>query len=268
MSTLKKVNYKASVLIANYNNQKYLVDCIDSILNQSYKNIEIIVLDDSSNDNSFEILKRYKDKIILLKKKNSKTNIASYDQTESYHECLKIASGEIIFLCDSDDFFAEKKIENIIKKFEDNNESKIIFDLPIYKYDNNIVYKKLKKKFYKSFWPNIFPTSCISIKREDFVNNFAYLSCQEFPDIWLDFRLIVLSEYKYKDNTVYLNENLTYYRQTKTSISSKFKFLSEIWWKRRYQAHDYIKFFFKRNKIRFKPNTDYIVTKLINRFFK
>ena len=54
MSTLK-VNYKASVLIANYNNQKYLVDCIDSILNQSYKNIEIIVLDDSSNDNSFEI---------------------------------------------------------------------------------------------------------------------------------------------------------------------------------------------------------------------
>ena len=51
-----------------------------------------------------------------------------------------------LFLCDSDDFFAEKKIENIIKKFEDNNESKIIFDLPIYKYDNNIVYKKLKKK--------------------------------------------------------------------------------------------------------------------------
>ena len=98
MSTLKKVNYKASVLIANYNNQKYLVDCIDSILNQSYKNIEIIVLDDSSNDNSFEILKRYKDKIILLKKKNSKTNIASYDQAESYHECLKIASGEIIFV--------------------------------------------------------------------------------------------------------------------------------------------------------------------------
>ena len=72
MSTLKKVNYKASVLIANYNNQKYLVDCIDSILNQSYKNIEIIVLDDSSNDNSFEILKRYKDKIILLKKREFK----------------------------------------------------------------------------------------------------------------------------------------------------------------------------------------------------
>ena len=61
--------------------------------------------------------------------------------------------------------FLQKKIENIIKKFEDNNESKIIFDLPIYKYDNNIVYKKLKKKFYKSFWPNIFPTSCIAIKR-------------------------------------------------------------------------------------------------------
>ena len=68
MSTLKKVNYKASVLIANYNNQKYLVDCIDSVLNQSYKNIEIIVLDDSSYDFLLKYLKRYKDKIILLKK--------------------------------------------------------------------------------------------------------------------------------------------------------------------------------------------------------
>ena len=268
MSTLEEVNYKASVLIANYNNQKYLADCIDSILKQTYKNIEIIVLDDSSNDNSYEILKKYKDKIILVKKKNPKINIASYDQAKSYHECLKIASGEIIFLCDSDDFFAEKKIENIMKKFENNNNNKIIFDLPIYKYDNRIVFKKFKKKFYKSFWPNIFPTSCIAIKRDDFVNNFSYFSYQDFPDVWLDFRMVVLSEYIYKRNTIHLDENLTYYRQTKTNISSKFKFLSRIWWVRRYQAHNYIKFFFKRNKIKFKINADYIVTKLINRFFK
>ena len=43
--------------------------CIDSILNQSYKNIEIIVLDDSSNDKSFDVLKKYENKIILLIKK-------------------------------------------------------------------------------------------------------------------------------------------------------------------------------------------------------
>ena len=166
---------------------------------------------------------------------------------------MKIASGEIIFLCDSDDFFAEKKIENIIKKFEDNNESKIIFDLPIYKYDNNIVYKKLKKKFYKSFWPNIFPTSCIAIKREDFVNNFAYLSCQEFPDIWLDFRMIVLSEYIYKDNTVYLNENLTYYRQTKTSISSKFKFYLKFGGKEDTRHMIILNFFLREIKLDLNP---------------
>ena len=65
--------------------------------------------------------------------------------------------------------------------------------------------------------------------------------------------MIVLSEYIYKDNTVYLNENLTYYRQTKTSISSKFKFLSKIWWKRRYQAHDYIKFFLREIKLDLNP---------------
>ena len=56
---------KASVIIVNYNNAKYLEECINSILNQSYKNKEIIVVDDKSKDNSLEILKRYKKKLQL-----------------------------------------------------------------------------------------------------------------------------------------------------------------------------------------------------------
>ena len=63
---------KASVIIVNYNNAKYLGDCINSILKQSYKNKEIIVVDDKSKDKSHKVLKKFKKEIIIInnKKKN------------------------------------------------------------------------------------------------------------------------------------------------------------------------------------------------------
>ena len=144
---LKKVDYKASVLVANYNNEEHLSQCVESILRQSYRNIEIIVLDDNSNDKSLNVLKKYENKIVLLKKREPKTNIASFDQAKSYHECLKIASGEIIFFCDSDDFFTESKIEKVIGIFDENIETKIVFDLPIYKFDEKIILTKNKQTY-------------------------------------------------------------------------------------------------------------------------
>ena len=70
-------NTKASVLIANYNNEKYIEECLNSILNQTYKNIEIIVIDDDSSDNSSKIINKFKDKIIIANKKDKKTKIGS-----------------------------------------------------------------------------------------------------------------------------------------------------------------------------------------------
>ncbi len=60
---------KASVIIINYNNAKYVDQCIRSILHQSYKNFEIIFVDDNSQDNSLEVIKKYKKKIRIVKKK-------------------------------------------------------------------------------------------------------------------------------------------------------------------------------------------------------
>jgi len=67
-----KTNFpKASIIIVNFNNAKYLEKCIQSLLNQSYQNLEIIIVDDKSTDNSHEIIKKYKKKatIIFNKKK-------------------------------------------------------------------------------------------------------------------------------------------------------------------------------------------------------
>lgn len=53
-------------------------------------------------------------------------------------------------------------------------------------------------------------------------------------------------------------------KQTYQNISSKFKHMSRSWWKRRSEAHDYIKYFFLKHKIKYKKNLDYYFTKLIN----
>ena len=67
---------KVSVIIANYNNATFLEDCINSVIKQSYKNLEIIVVDDNSTDDSLKVLKKYKKKITLIKNKK-KTFIGS-----------------------------------------------------------------------------------------------------------------------------------------------------------------------------------------------
>ena len=59
---------KVSVLIANYNNAKYINKCINSVLKQTYKNVEIIFIDDRSNDNSLEKVKLFKKRITIIKK--------------------------------------------------------------------------------------------------------------------------------------------------------------------------------------------------------
>jgi len=71
MSQIKKPI--ASIIIVNYNNAKYLKKSLDSAIRQSFKNKEIIVVDDISNDNSLKILEKYKKKIkFYIKKKKTK----------------------------------------------------------------------------------------------------------------------------------------------------------------------------------------------------
>ena len=105
-----------SVLIANYNNAKYLTKCIDSVLSQNYERVEVIIIDDKSTDNSLDVIKKYQKKIKVIKKKK-KTNIGSYNQIKTYFLGFKKSKGEIIFFLDSDDYFSKKKNYNNCKIF-------------------------------------------------------------------------------------------------------------------------------------------------------
>ena len=95
MKILNSREQKVSVLVANYNNSIYLNRSIKSIQNQNYKNIEIIVVDDNSTDNSVAILKKIK-KITVIKNEK-KNNIGSYDQINVYKIAFLKAKSDIIF---------------------------------------------------------------------------------------------------------------------------------------------------------------------------
>jgi len=256
-------NLKVSILIANYNNQYYLEECIKSIKSQTYKNIEVIFHDDFSSDESLNKASKFKNLKIIKNKKRSK--FGSFNQMNAYQRAFNKSTGEIIFFLDSDDFFKKNKVKDTVNAFLKNNKISAIFDLPIIKYEKKMKFAKNKKKLLDNYWPYIPPQSCISIRRKYFKKIMNKVNFNLFPDIWMDFRIALYLKYISK-NFFILNKNLTFYRQSPKMVSSNFKFLSISWLKRRMQAHNYVKYFYLKNKINYKKNLDYFITAFINLF--
>ena len=254
---------KTSVVIANFNSEKYIEQCINSLKSQTYKDLEIIFFDDNSSDNSLNKIKKFSNVKVIENK--IQTNYGSLNQLNAFKESIKHSTGELIFFLDSDDYFHEKKIETLVNYFKNNEKTKIVFDLPINVYENSNYIEKGNKNLLKTYWPFIHPTSCITIKKEIFNKLFESISSKEFTDVWMDLRICIYAQYILK-NFDRINENLTYYRRTGSNVSSKFKKYSKNWWKRRGQAHQYFYSFCINNNIRFEKNLDYVLTKFICSF--
>lgn len=255
---------KASVVIANYNNAKYIEDCVNSLNSQTYNNVEIIFFDDNSKDNSTEIIKKYHN--IKVIENNTQTNFGSFNQMNAFKKAIEMSTGDIIFFLDSDDFFHEEKIEKIVNAFLNNDDKLIIYDLPIIVKNDLKIYQKKINSFFKTYWGYIHPTSCISIRKKFISKVFDSTLNDKFPNIWLDLRILLFSKYLHRYDVIY--ENLTYYRQSNENVSSKFKKYSKSWWIRRNEAHDYYFDFIKKNNLKFRKNLDYYITKIINKLIK
>ena len=111
-------NTLVSIIISSYNYAPYLNAAIDSALNQSYSNIEVIVVDDGSKDDSPKIISGYGNKIISILKENG-------GQASSMNAGFKASHGEIIIFLDSDDTLYPDAVENIVPHFENANVSKV-----------------------------------------------------------------------------------------------------------------------------------------------
>lgn len=101
-----------SVLINNYNYERYIGEAIESVLNQTYKNFELIIVDDGSTDNSRQIIEGYKNKykqlITTIYKENG-------GQSSAFNAGFRIAKGDIIAFLDSDDYWFPNKLEKIVE---------------------------------------------------------------------------------------------------------------------------------------------------------
>ena len=265
MKISKNNNKKISVLVANYNNSIYLKRCIQSIKDQNYKKIEIIIVDDNSSDNSLELLKKYK-RIKLISNKK-KTNIGSYDQMNAYRLAFLKAKGDIIFFLDSDDFFKQDKITTILKIIN-KNLSPIYFDLPIFYFNNKNYNKKkfLQKKFILSPWPRFSPQSCICLRKNYLDKIFKIIFIKRFPDVWMDFRIAIYSYVQFNHINI-VKKYLTYYQQSQFQVSNKYKFLSKKWWERRYQAHEYFNYVCKKLNKKSFYSLDFFVTFFVSKIF-
>lgn len=116
---------KISVIVPVYNAEKYLSRCIDSILNQTYKNFELILINDGSNDKSIDILKNYEKKDSRIKVIDNFNNGVS--KTRNLGVCL--ATGEYIQFIDSDDFIDKNMFEDTIKMMTDEKSDLILTGL-------------------------------------------------------------------------------------------------------------------------------------------
>ena len=247
---------KASIFVTNYNNAKFISKCLNSVINQDYKNLEIIFIDDLSSDNSLNVVKKFKNKIKIVKKKTKKIGIGSFDQMESLFECYKKSRGDIIFFLDSDDYFEPKKISTIMNLFSQKVKLKVLYDLPILKFKNSEIKMSIKNKIFKNIWSNLVPTSCTAMRRDSFKKLYKLTNFKKFKDIWFDFRILVALKAN-AEVFEYINNHLTFYRQLETNVSSNFKYLSKNWWRRRSEAHKYVEFFSRKNNFFYKKNFDY-----------
>lgn len=120
-----------SVIIPIYNTEKFLPKCIDSVLGQTYKNLEIILVNDGSPDKSLPICREYEKKdnrIIVVDKPNGGLSDARNHGTAA-------ATGRYIFYLDSDDFIADNALEILVDKIEETNTDMVIFNFQRFKYN-------------------------------------------------------------------------------------------------------------------------------------
>lgn len=110
-------NYLVSVALCTYNGEKYLKEQLDSIIQQSYKNIEIIICDDCSTDNTINIVNEYITKYDFIKLYRNTNNLGF---KKNFEKAIYLCKGFYIALSDQDDIWDKNKLEVLIDNINDN----------------------------------------------------------------------------------------------------------------------------------------------------
>ena len=221
-----------SVIVPVYNVEKYLVQCIDSILNQTYKNLEIILVDDESTDHSGKICDQFssnENRIKVIHKKNMGLGLARNTGLEN-------ANGKYVVFVDSDDYLSNSNIKNLVAGIKKNNSDICIGGVTFVEnigtnkseeiygerlYQNGDILNSLFIRMLgnlpnttdimkQSVWNNIYSMDIIRKNKLEFVSERKYIS----EDIIWNFEFL-----KSTSNAQLINERGYFYRQNNLSLS-------------------------------------------------
>lgn len=225
------MNSLISVIVPVYNVEKYLNECVDSLISQTYSNLEIILVDDGSTDSSFSICMKYKSKdsrIVVYHKDNEGLGL-----TRNYG--LQKANGEFVTFLDSDDYLypdAIKVMYEHIKKFDcdivsantvyKDEPMKICVDEGLY--DHNKIMTVLMPRIMGNY-PGVNDgytyTATAKLYKKSTLMDLNILFPSERKLIWED--LVFSIDLFPKCNGIYvLNYPAYYYRYTETSLTHKY----------------------------------------------
>jgi len=166
-----KKNLKVSVIIPSYNRAHIILNCLKSIISQTFANLEIIVVDDGSKDNTGDIISNCKDSRIIYLKHDKNQGLPSARNTG-----IKASTGDILAFLDTDDVWLPKKIEETVKVFgESDKDTGVVYAASI-RYRNGkkeylppaYIYPKEGDIFNRLLLGNFIPAISASVKRECF----------------------------------------------------------------------------------------------------
>ncbi len=136
---MKLLDIKVSVVIPVYNAERYIAECLESLISQSLQEIEIICIDDGSMDNSLEILEMFSNKCGKIRVFNQENIGASSARNMG----LRVAKGKYIYFMDCDDMLLPGALERLYCLAESNELDMLLFDVEV-KYEND----ELKEKYH------------------------------------------------------------------------------------------------------------------------
>lgn len=216
-----------SVIIISYNAEKYISKCIESVINQTYKNIDIVIVNDGSTDNTPSIIENYANKDNRINFINRVQNKGTmYTRVEGYIN----AKADYVCFVDSDDWIEENAIEIFLKKLKENNVDLVKGNLKIYdngkiKSGNRIIEKEtiLKKEDFSPYVYDLLynTTFCNSmcgllIKRE-YLSDIVNIDSSKIYGEDLQSNLYI---YKKINSVMFTNDELYIYRANQGSITS------------------------------------------------
>lgn len=203
-----------SIVMPAYNCEKYVIDAINSVLTQTYQNWELLVLDDGSKDNTFNIINEFGKKDSRIRPLQNKKNMGV---SATRNRGIELALGDWIAFLDSDDMWEPSKLEKQLKVADKNsaeflfsgssyiNEKGVTFN-GIYEVPEKVTYKILRNH-------NVISCSSVLVKRQ-YLNNIKMEKDEMHEDYATWLRILKLGVIAYG-----VNEPLLIYRISRNSKS-------------------------------------------------